>query len=113
MRKQKELILQISAILILLSAAAYFFFPVVVPWVMAFAVAFFSYATITSPYPGKSLRGKRLFNFQLLACALFAASAYFMFKRQNEWVVTLIVGAVLLLYASIVLPKELEKEKKN
>ncbi|MDR1783008.1 MAG: hypothetical protein LBR13_01930 [Dysgonamonadaceae bacterium] len=113
MQNIKDLMLRISAVLILLSAMTCFFFPSVVPWVMAFAVAAFSYVIVSSPYPGKSLRGKRLFNFQLLACVLFAVAAYLMFIRRNEWVLALIVGAVLLLYASIALPKELEKEKKT
>ncbi|MDR1517397.1 MAG: hypothetical protein LBS52_04760 [Dysgonamonadaceae bacterium] len=114
MRNLKELTLRISAVLILLSAMIYFFFPLaVVPWVMAVAVVAFSTVIASSPYPGKSLRGRRLFNFQLLACVCFGVATYLMFILRNEWFLALIVGAILLLYASIAMPKEFEKEKKT
>lgn len=113
MRKSKEIISWISAALILLSAMGYFAFPSVAPWTMIVGTVFFSYIIVTSPYPGKSMRGKRLFNFQLLACALFAVVAYLMFIGKKEWILALTAGSILLLYSSIVIPKEIEKEKKD
>lgn len=113
MHKTKEIVFQISGILILLSAIVYFFFPVTAPWIMAFAVAAFAAITASTPYPGKSIRGKRLFTFQLFACAFMAVATYFMFRQRNEWVLAMIAGAIFLLYASIVIPKELEKEGKE
>ena len=113
MQKTKDLFFKVSGILILLAAIVYFFLPQVAPWVMAFAVATFSAITVTSPYPGKSIRGKRLFNFQILACVFLVVATYLMFKQRSEWPLIMIIGAVFLLYASIVLPKELEKENKT
>ena len=110
MRKPKELISQISAIFILLSAFGYLFIPSIAPWVMIIAVIVFSYTIITTPYPGKSIRGKRLFNFQVIACVLFIVATYLMFRNKNEWVLLLISGAVFLFYAAVFMPKEYEKE---
>lgn len=111
MHRIKDVLFQISGILILLSAALYLFLPAVATWVMAFSVAVFSVITITNPYPGKSIRGKRLFNFQLFACILMIVATYLMFKHRNEWVLAMITSAIFLLYATIMIPRELEKEK--
>ena len=107
----KDILLRIAAVCILLSAMAFLFLPEVAPWIMAPSVILFSVMTVTSPYPGESIRGKRLFNIQLFACVLMIVATYLMFRQRNEWVLTMISGAVFLLYAAIVLPKELEKEK--
>ena len=113
MRKPKELISQISAIFILLSAFGYLFIPSIAPWIMIIAVIVFSYTIITTPYPGKSIRGKRLFNFQVIACVLFIVATYLMFRNRNEWVLLLISGAVFLFYAAVFMPKEYEKENEK
>jgi len=38
-------------------------------------------------------------------------SAYLMFKQRNEWPLFMMIGAILLLYAAILMPKVLEGEK--
>ena len=107
----KDKLFQISGILILLSAILYMFSPDIAPWIMAVSVLVFSLITMTNPYPGKSIRGKRLFNFQLFSCLLMIASTYLIFKHRNEWPIVMIIGAFLMLYAVIAIPKELNKEK--
>ena len=106
----KDILLRISGIFILLSAILYLFIPVVAPWMMAVAVALFSVVMLTNPYPGKSIRGKRLFNFQLFACVLMIVATYLMFRQRSEWPLVMICGAIFLLYAAIVIPRELGKE---
>lgn len=110
MRNTKDILLRISVIGILLSAIVFLFFPEIASWVMALSVVLFSAITATSPYPGKSIRGKRLFNIQLFACVLMIVATYLMFRQRPEWVLAMICGAVFLFYAALVLPKELEKE---
>lgn len=110
MRKIKEIIFQVSAIFILLSAIAYAFFSQVAPWIMAFSVAAFCVSVGLNPYPGKSLRGKRLFGFRIVACMLMVVATYLMFRARNEWALAMLLGAVFLLYSSIVISKELKKE---
>ncbi len=111
MHRVKDILFRISGILILLSAALHLFIPAVAPWVMAFSVAVFSAITIANPYPGKSIRGKRLFNFQLFSCILMIVATYLMFRERNEWVLAMVISAVFLLYAAVMIPRELEKEK--
>lgn len=113
MHRVKDSLFRISGILILLSAVLYLFIPVVAPWIMALSVAVFSAVTISNPYPGKSIRGKRLFNFQIFSCILMIVATYLMFRERNEWALAMIIGAILLLYAVVMIPRELEKEKGN
>ncbi len=111
MHRVKDVLFRISGILILLSAGLHLAIPTVAPWVMAFSVVVFTAITLTNPYPGKSIRGKRLFNFQLFSCILMIVATYLMFRERNEWVLAMIVSAIFLLYASVMIPRELEKEK--
>lgn len=109
----KNLLYKISGILILISLLIHLIYPVVAPWIMAVSVAMFSVITVTSPYPGKSIRGKRLYNLRILSCLFMIAATYLMFRQRPEWVLVLVAGAVFMLYSSFVLPKELKNENKN
>ncbi|MEA4904576.1 MAG: hypothetical protein VB098_00810 [Petrimonas sp.] len=111
MHNSKETIYQISGILILISAVLYLFVPSVAPWIMAVSVLAFSAVTALSPYPGKSIRGKRLFNFQVVSCVLMIVATYLMFRNNNLWALLMIIGAVFLLYSGIMIPRELNKER--
>lgn len=107
----KSIVYKASALFILVFTIAYSFIPEVAVWGMVVSVSLFSAITMTNPYPGKSVRGKRLFNFQVLACILMVVATYLMYIGRNEWPLLLLISAILLLYSSIVLQKELEKEK--
>lgn len=111
MLRVKDVLFRISGMLILISTALYLFIPAVAPWLMAFSVGAFSAIILSNPYPGKSIRGKRLFNFQIFACILMIVATYLMFRQRNEWVLAMAIGAVFLLYAVLMIPRELEKEK--
>ena len=109
----KNIVYPISALLILLAAVIYYFLPDVARYVMIVGVIGLAAVTFTSPYPGKSIRGKRLFNMQVFAVILMAVSAVLMYMMMNQWVVPLLLSAILIFYSSILLPKELEKENKE
>lgn len=111
--KFKNILFQISAILILIAAVLFNFNPSIAPYLMIFGVAGFGAVIFTTPYPGKSIRGKRLFNIQILAVVLMAVATYLMFENMSEWIVTLLVSAVLTLYCSIVLPRVYKKENEE
>lgn len=111
MHKSKETVYQISGIVILISAVLYLFAPSVAPWIMAVSVLAFSAVTALSPYPGKSIRGKRLFNFQVIACLLMIVGAYLMFRKNNLWALSMMIGAFLLLYSGVMISRELHKER--
>ncbi len=107
----KSLLYKASAILILVFTVVYSFQPTIAVWGMVVGVSMFSAITFTTPYPGKSIRGKRLFNFQVFACVLLVVATFLMYKQRNEWPVLLLISAIFLFYSSIVLQKELEKEQ--
>lgn len=112
MRNTKDIIYRSSALLILISALLYLFEPTIAPWIMAISVALFAGVTFFSPYKGKSIRGKRLFNFQVIACLMMAIATYLMFVQRSEWALFMIIGAIFLLYSAFMLPKVSEKDKK-
>ncbi len=113
MNKTKDFIFKLSALLILAAAISYIFNPIIAAYIMAVGVIGFAGVTFTTPYPGKSLRGKRLFSIQIFGIVFMAISTYLMFKRVNEWVIPLLIAALLLLYSTFMLSREYEKEKKD
>lgn len=111
--KNKNFIFKASAILILISALTNLFNPTVASYTMIVGVFFYTLTTFMTPYPGKSFRGKRLYNIQIFGVIFMIVSAYLMFVGRNEWVVTMLVAAVLTLYTSYLLPKVYSKEKED
>ncbi|NDV94556.1 hypothetical protein D0T84_06420 [Dysgonomonas sp. 521] len=111
--KLKNIIFQISAILILLAAIVYYFRPDVAKYIIIAGVIGYTVISFTTPYPGKSLRGKRLFNIQIIAVLLMCVSAYLMFVDISGWVVTLLIAAILTLYSTVAISMEYKKEQEQ
>lgn len=108
----KSILYKISGLLILVFTIGYSFIPKVSVWGMVMSVSLFSAITLSTPYPGKSIRGKRLFNFQVIACLLMVVATFLMYKERNEWPVLLLISAIFLFYSAFALQKELDKEEK-
>jgi hypothetical protein len=111
MSKSKEIIYAFSCVLILAAAAMYMALPEVAAWMMVVGVVIFSAVTAKNPYPGKSIRGKRLFMFRIYACVLMAVGIYFMFRRQNIWFLMMLIASVFLIYSAFLMPRVWEKEQ--
>lgn len=111
--KIKDTVFKISALLILLAAIVYLFNPVVAACTMAVGVIGFGWGIFTSPYPGKSIRGKRLASIRVFGVIAMAIATYLMFEQMNEWVVALLIGAILILYTAIILPHEYAREQRE
>ncbi|OPZ15550.1 MAG: hypothetical protein BWZ06_00097 [Bacteroidetes bacterium ADurb.BinA261] len=111
MSKSKEIIYAFSCVLILAAAAMYMALPEVATWTMVVGVVIFSAVTAKNPYPGKSIRGKRLFMFRIYACVLMAVGIYFMFRRQNIWFLMMLIASVFLIYSAFLMPRVWEKEQ--
>lgn len=113
--KKKDFLFRASAILILIAATVFLFNPVVASYVMIIGVAGFTITTFLTPYPGKSIRGERLYNIKIFGIVFMVMSTYLMYVQRNEWVVTMLIAAFLTFYSAILLPKiyqqELDKEK--
>jgi hypothetical protein len=63
------------------------------------------------PYKGNIFRLKRLNIQQAIAALMLPVSAYFMFRRMNEWFVCLLVSALLQTYVVFVRDHEERKNK--
>ncbi len=111
--KLKNILFQISAILILLAAIIYYFQPEIAKYLLIVGAVGYTAITFTTPYPGKSFRGKRLFNIVVLAAILMCVSAYLMFVNITGWVVTILIAAILTLYSTIAMSMEYKKEQKE
>lgn len=111
--KFKNILFQISAIAILAAAIIYNFDITVAKYIMIAGAAGFAATTFTTPYQGKSLRGKRLFNIQIFSVLLICVSAYLMYADMRGWVVTLLISALLTLYCAIALPIAYKKEQEG
>lgn len=105
MRNIRDIIYRLAGLLILFSALLYLFEPVIAPWIMGASVILFGGVTLLSPYKGKSIRGKRLFNFQVIACLMMAIATYLMFEHRSEWALFMVIGAIFLLYSAFMMPK--------
>lgn len=110
--KIKNAIYQLSAILIVMAAIIHSFDTTIAKYAMIVGVAGFAFTTFTTPYPGKSLRGKRLFNIQIFAVLLMAVATFLMWIDYKGWVVILLVAALQTLYCAVVLPRIYDKEDK-
>ena len=109
--KIKDFVYKLSAILILIAAVSFSFNPLVGKYLMVIGVIGFTITTFMTPYPGKSLRGKRLHNMHIFGVVFMVMSTYLMFVEMNEWVIPMLIAAVLIIYSSLLLPKVYAKEK--
>ena len=108
--KIKVYIYQFSAIVVLLSAVLFSVNPLIAPYTLGFGALGLTVGTLLNPYPGKNFRGKRLFYMQVFGALFMIASAVFMYFNLKYWVMCLLIGAVLTLYAGFMIPKILKKE---
>ena len=113
----QNLCFRIGAVLMLIGAAAFMFFPMVSMFVFGIGVLMFSLMQVKAEYLGRDITLIRLRRQQLLACCCFVLTLVMMsmqvhgwgpFRRQ-EWVVALTIGCVLELYTSFRIPQELNK----
>jgi hypothetical protein len=100
-----------SGLLLILSAVLY-----ITGWMWAtylYAVAGAMVAThfLLHPYKGDNFRLKRLNIQQAIAALMLPVSAYFMYRRMNEWMVCLLVSALLQTY--VVFVREYEERKNH
>ena len=105
----------IASTILLVSAALYitedqFVSGRVIHYAYAFSGAVVAVIYLSSPYRGPNFRLKRLNIQQVIAAVLLPVSSYFMFNRQNEWFVLLLVSAFLQIYIVIVRTIEEKKE---
>ncbi len=80
-------------------------------YLFAVGAAGIAVCRLTYRYKGKNFRLKRLHHIETFSALFLLVSSYFMFKGNLDWVMFLMVFALLQLYTAIVIPREERKEE--
>jgi hypothetical protein len=99
-----------AGLLLVLSALLYITRWAFVPYLYAVASVVVATFFLLNSYRGDNFRLKRLNIQQAIAALMLPVSAYFMYRQMNEWIVCLLVSAILQTYVVFVRDYE---EKKN
>jgi hypothetical protein len=110
-RKFKDYLLYICGSLLLFSALFYLTGWSFIPYIYAVAGAGIAVFFLSNPYYGDNLRLKRLNIQQAIAAIMLPVSSYFMFMGRNEWIICLLVSAILLTY--VIFIRDYEEKKNN
>ena len=107
----KNYLLYLFGTLLILAAVLYITRWSFVPYLYGIACVGTAAVFLFSPYKGDNFRLKRLNIQQAIAALMLPVSAYFMFRNQNEWIVCLLVSAVLQTY--VIFVRDYEEKKNN
>lgn len=102
----KNIIINISYLLVVVAAVAYMPFQQYAPYLMIVGGAVLFVSHFAEKYDGNNIRLKRIFFIRHLIGLLYGLSAYFMFQHKNYWVICLMLSALLELYTVWVITKE-------
>jgi TRAP-type uncharacterized transport system fused permease subunit len=93
-----------SCILVLVGAVMYITHWFSAPYLFAVGTAGITLSFMTAPYQNLDLRHQRLHRINVIAGISMIVSSVFMFRRKTEWVVFLLISAMLILYTSFISP---------
>lgn len=124
--KTETLLMLIGGLLMVIGSGASLFAQSWAPYAFAPGALFFAAIQMRQTYEGTSLTIRRLRRIMLISDVLFLIAALMMFANQanflglnflvyikyvhNNWIVILLVAAILQLYTSHRIANELEKE---
>ncbi len=102
----------VGAILVLVGAAFFITGWPMSPYIYTIGATFVAMAQINSPSEYKTSTIKRLRRQQIFGALLLVLTGAFMFfTRGNEWIVSLMIAAIIELYTSVRIPQEEAKEQ--
>ena len=104
-QKIRNYIFMFSGALILAGAILYITHWIYSPYIYSFGAAGITVCFMTISYKTLGLRRRRLHRINVMAGVSVVASSVLMFRGQMEWVVLLLIAALLLLYTSFVNPR--------
>jgi hypothetical protein len=129
LNKWETALLLVGGLLMVVGSGAYVFMQSWGPYAFAVGSVLFVAMQIRQKYEGTDFTVRRLRHILLLSDVLFLVAAFLMFANQtnflgldmldyvkyihNNWVVVLMVAAILQLYASHRITNELEKHAKK
>ena len=93
-----------SCILVLAGAAMYITKWNYAPYLFAVGTSGVTLTFMTAPYHNLDFRRRRLHRINIIAGISMIVSSFFMFRRKTEWVVFLLISALLILYTSFISP---------
>jgi hypothetical protein len=104
-QQTKNSLFVISYVFVLTGSIAYATYWIYAPYLFAAGSAGITVCYMTVPYE-PHFRLRRLNRMNVFAGILMVVASVFMFMVRNEWVVFLLIAALLQLYASVVVRKE-------
>ena len=106
MKKIRTILFVVSACLVLTGAALYLTQWTVAPYLFAVGAAGIAVNYLTTPVGDLDFRGRRLHRFNVMAGFLMVVASGFQFNGRKEWVICLLIAAILQLYTAFVSPKK-------
>ena len=106
MKKIRTILFVVSACLVLVGAALYLTQWTVAPYLFAVGAAGIAVNYLTTPVGDLDFRGRRLHRFNVMAGFLMVVASGFQFNGRKEWVICLLIAAILQLYTAFVSPKK-------
>ena len=106
MKKIRTILFVVSACLVLAGAALYLTQWTVAPYLFEVGAAGIAVNYLTTPVGDLYFRGRRLHRFNVMACFLMVVASGFQFNGRKEWVICLLIAAILQLYTAFVSPKK-------
>lgn len=103
----------IAAIVILAATVLFMFYREISPWMLGGGGILLMIARMTRRMDEMPLRLKRALRLELFSALLITAAAVFMYMEMREWVALLLSAAILQLYSSFIISRELKKNAKN
>ena len=126
MSKTETFLLLLGGMLMVIGSGASLFMQAWAPYIFAPGALLFAAIQMRQTYEGKNITIRRLCRIMLMSDVLFLIAALLMFASQanflgldfliylkyvhNNWIVVLLVAAILQLYTSHRIANELEKE---
>ena len=101
----RNYIFMLAGVLVLAGAMSYITHWIYAPYVFAVGTAGIAVCFMTAPYKNLGFRRRRLHRINVLSGVSMVASSVLMFRERMEWVVLLLIAALLLLYTSFVNPR--------
>ena len=106
MKKIRTILFVVSACLVLAGVALYLTQWTVAPYLFAVGAAGIAVNYLTTPVGDLDFRGRRLHRFNVMAGFLMVVASGFQFNGRKEWVICLLIAAILQLYTAFVSPKK-------
>ena len=101
----RNYIFMFSGVLVFAGAVLFISHWIYAPYIFAVGAAGIAVCYMTVPYKNLGFRRRRLHRINVLAGVSTVASSILMFKGRMEWVIFLLIAALLILYTSFISPR--------